>query len=309
VLVVGLGFLGSHVAAELSARGEPPVLLTRTLPAAGRIAELRPRALIVGDAGDPGVLEHALDGIGHVLFCAGGLLPAASEQDPNLDARLTLEPLAVLLDALARRPGVALTYLSSGGTVYGPPSAIPTPEEHPTRPIGSYGKLRLACERMIERGREQGLQARVLRCATVYGEHQRPDRGQGAVVTFLRRVAAGEPIFLFGEGDYTRDYLYAGDVARVVVALLDRTDGPAVLNVGSGHGTSLAQLVALVEAQVGRSARVVKRPERPFDVRRIVLDVSRLRGLVAFDPTPLAAGIERTHAWLAGPATAVEQAV
>jgi UDP-glucose 4-epimerase len=309
VLVVGLGFLGSHLAAELSARGRPPVVLTRTLPAPGRIAELRPRELIVGDAADPGVLERALDGVGHVLFCAGGLLPAASEQDPELDARLTLEPLAALLDALARRPGVALTYLSSGGTVYGRPSATPTPEEHPRRPIGSYGVLRLACERMIERAREQGLRARVLRCATVYGEHQRPDRGQGAVVTFLRRVASGEPIFLFGDGDAERDYLYAGDVARVVVSLLDRIDGPAVLNVGSGRGTSLTQLVALVESQIGRSARVVRRPARPFDVRSIVLDVSRLRDLVAFEPTPLALGIERTHTWLATSAAAVERAV
>jgi UDP-glucose 4-epimerase len=255
------------------------------------------------------VLERALDGVGRVLFCAGGLLPAASEHEAELDARLTLEPLAALLDALTRRPGVALTYLSSGGTVYGQPSATPTPEGHPTRPIGTYGVLRLACERMIERAGEHGLQARVLRCATVYGEHQRPNRGQGAVVTFLRRVASGEPIFLFGDGDQTRDYLYAGDVARVVVALLDRTDGPAVLNVGSGHGTSLAELVALVESQVGRTARVVRRPGRPFDVRSIVLDVSSLRDLLAFEPTPLVAGIERTHMWLAASSAAVERAV
>jgi UDP-glucose 4-epimerase len=273
------------------------------------MAELRPLEVIAGDAADPRVLERVLDGVRHVVFCAGGLLPAASERDPELDARLTLEPLAAVLDALGRRPGVALTYLSSGGTVYGEPPSSPTPEEHPTRPIGSYGVLRLACERMIERAREQGLRARVLRCATVYGEHQWPDRGQGAVVTFLRRVASGEPIFLFGDDDHVRDYLYAGDVARMVVALLDRTDGPAVLNVGSGRGTSLPELVALVEAQVGRAARVVRRPARPFDVRRIVLDVSRLRELVAFEPTPLETGIERTHTWLETSAAAVEQAV
>jgi UDP-glucose 4-epimerase len=309
-LVVGLGFIGIHVVEHLIAAGRPPRVLTRSRPGASYPGRGGSLDLVAGDAADAAVVERALDGIDHLVFCAGGLHPEHSEREPELDARLTLGPLQTVLEALRRRPGVALTYLSSGGTVYGEPRQIPTGEEHPTHPIGSYGVLRVACEREIERHRsEHGLQARVLRCATVYGEHQRPDRGQGAVVTFLRRVACDEPIVLYGDGPNARDYVYAGDVARVVVALLDRIDGPAVLNVGSGRGTSLEELVAMIEAQVGRRAKVVRRTARPFDVRRIVLDTRRLRGLVNVEPIRLEAGIERTHRWLAGSHAALGQVV
>jgi len=278
-LLIGCGFIGSHVVAELAGRGRTPVVLTRSRPAEEIASAIGPGDLHLGDASDSGNLERALEGIGHVVYCAGGLLPAASEKEPERDEELTLAPLRAVLGALRSRPETKLTYVSSGGTVYGEPEEVPVPETAPTRP-------------------EHGLQARVLRCATVYGEQQTPDRGQGAVVTFLHRIEHGLPIDLYGGGATVRDYVYAGDVARALVALMDRDEGPAVLNVGSGEGTSLLELLRLVEAQVGRPAEVRSHPERGFDVHRIVLDTSRLRGLVELEPTPLDTGIARTHAWL-----------
>jgi UDP-glucose 4-epimerase len=262
------------------------------------VAALEPADLHIGDAADATALEKALEGIEHVVYCAGGLLPADSEQNPERDAELTLRPLRAVLEALRSRPGVDLTYVSSGGTVYGEPETIPVPETAPTRPFGSYGKLHLLCEEEIGRSAEAGLSARILRCATVYGPFQRPDRGQGAVVTFLHRIEHGEPISLYGDGGTTRDYVYAGDVARVACDLLGREDGDRVLNVAAGVGTSLLELLRLAEQQVGREAVVERHGERGFDVHRIVLDVSRLRALTGFEPTPLATGVARTHEWL-----------
>jgi UDP-glucose 4-epimerase len=298
-LVIGCGFIGSHVVAELAAAGRPPVVLTRSRPADEVVAAIAPGDLHLGDASDASGLERALDGIGHVVYCAGGLLPKASEEEPERDEELTLAPLRAALGALRSRPETKLTYISSGGTVYGEPEQVPVPETAPTRSLGSYGRLHVACEEEIARHcEEHGLRARVLRCSTVYGEHQSPDRGQGAVVTFLHRIEHGLPIDLYGGGATVRDYVYAGDVARALVALLDREEEPAVLNVGSGEGTSLLDLLQLVEAQLGRAAEVRSHPERGFDVHRIVLDTSRLNALLDFQPTPLAAGIAKTHAWL-----------
>jgi UDP-glucose 4-epimerase len=297
--VIGCGFIGSHVVSELATGGRPPVVLTRSRPADEVATAIAPGDLHLGDAGNPNVLEAALDGVEHVVYCAGGLLPAASEREPERDEELTLKPLRAVLAALRSRPQATLTYISSGGTVYGEPERLPVGEDAPTRPRGSYGELHLACEREIDRHRrEGGLRAWVLRCSTVYGEHQSPDRGQGAVVTFLHRIEHGLPVELYGGGATVRDYVYAGDVARAIAALFDRDEEPAVLNVGSGEGTSLLDLLRLVEAQVGRPAEVRQHPERGFDVHEIVLDTSRLESLLGFQPTPLAAGIERTHAWL-----------
>ncbi|HEY7255557.1 MAG TPA: NAD-dependent epimerase/dehydratase family protein [Solirubrobacterales bacterium] len=300
VLVVGLGFIGSHVASELTSRGRRFTVLTRTPPPREVADAIGPEELRIGDAADLPTIAGSLDGVSEVVYCAGGKLPAQTEEDPELSTELTLEPINALLTCLRDRPGVGLTYVSSGGTVYGEPASVPVPEDAPTAPRAIYGRLHLACEAAIERARETaGLDARILRCSTLYGEHQRPDRGQGAVVTFLDRIAREEEIVIYGDGGAVRDYLYAGDVSRTIADLLDREDVPGVLNVGSGDGVSLRDLVEVIEREVGRRARVVTRPERDFEVHKIVLDISRLRDLLDFEPLPLADGVARTHAWLA----------
>jgi UDP-glucose 4-epimerase len=298
LLVIGCGFIGSNVVEELVAAGRPPAVLTRSAPAPDVAAKIAPGDLIVGDATDADTVERALEGVDHVIFSAGGLLPAASEQDPELDARLTLGPVRTVLERLRERPGVGLTYLSSGGTVYGEPKEIPVPEDAPTEAFGAYGRLHLRCEAEVQAAsREHGLTARILRCATVYGEHQHPDRGQGAVVTFLHRIERGEPIDLYGGGATIRDYVYVGDVARATIALVE-AGGPAVINVGSGTGTSLVDLLRAVEREVGREAQVNRHEPRGFEVHQIVLDTTLLHQTVELEITDLAAGIARTHRWL-----------
>jgi UDP-glucose 4-epimerase len=299
VLIIGCGFIGSNVVEALVRAGEPPVVLSHSRPAEDVVAALGEENLRLGDASDREALEGAMEGVSRVIFCAGGLLPAASERDPERDRELTLTPVASTLAALAGRPGVSLTYLSSGGTVYGEPAHNPVAERDPTRPISAYGRLHLECETLIGRARrEAGLRARVLRCSTVYGEHQLPNRGQGAVVTFLDRIERGVEIDLYGGGSTIRDYVYVGDVARAVIETSSREDGPSVINVGSGEGTSLLELLRLAEAEVGYGAKVVAHPERDFEIHQIVLDTSRLRELIDFEPTPLREGIALSHRWL-----------
>ena len=300
VLVIGCGFIGSHVVTELACQHRPPIVLTRSQPADELLPSIHAGDLHVGDAGDAEALERALEGVGHVVYCAGGLLPAHSQDDPELDAKLTLRPLRALLDALRSRPDVKLTYISSGGTVYGEPDELPVSESAPAKPHGSYGQLHMICEQEIELHRaDHGLSARILRCSTVYGERQWPERGQGVITTFLHRIEHDREIDLYGGPTTIRDYVYVGDVAKVVVALLDREDGEVVLNVGSEEGTSLTDLLQLLAARVDRPVRVNEHGERDFDVAAIVLDTRRLRSLIEFVPTPLERGIERTHSWLA----------
>lgn len=300
-LVIGYGFIGSRVAEELLSAGQDLTVLTRSRPENEGDPRLPGDRILVGDAGDPELLARALEGVDRIVYAAGGLLPAASEQDPERDEELTLTPLRNVLAALRDRPEARLMYLSSGGTVYGDPQNVPVGEDEPARPHAVYGRLHLRCEEeILAAERERGLRARILRCSTVYGEGQRPDRGQGVIATFLSRIEHGEPIEVFGDSTTIRDYLYVGDLARIVTALSAHDDGPTVLNVGSGEGTSLAEILRLTEAEVGRAAEVIRHEERGFDVHRIVLDISRLRSLIDIELTPLAEGIAMTHRWLLG---------
>ena len=293
-LVIGCGFIGERFACELARRGEDTVVLTRSEPGAKRRATLGDAELIVADAASP-ALDPAMRGVGHVIYTAGGLMPAESEQDPALDAALTLGPLRSLLNELAARSNVSLTYISSGGTVYGRPRYLPVDEKHPAEPISAYGINKLACERLVvAESQRHRIDARILRCSNVYGETQPANRGQGVIATFIDHLRRSEPIVLYGDGGVVRDYIHVDDVVSAALALIERPfKATTVLNVGSGFGHSLVEVIESINEISDRSLEVKSRPARKFDVREIVLDVSRLKSLIQFDPIPLKDGIRR----------------
>jgi UDP-glucose 4-epimerase len=292
-LVVGCGFIGERFAAELVRRGIDTVVLTRSEPNEIKCARLEGAEVVVGDAAGP-ALSRALRGVGHVIYAAGGLMPAESEQEPAADAALTLRPVASVLDALVEHAGVRLTYISSGGTIYGRPRYLPVDEEHPTEPISAYGINKLAAEKLVAaRAARHGTQVRILRCSNVYGETQPVDRGQGAIAAFAARLRRGEPIVLYGDGGVIRDYVHVEDVVSAGLALCERPPDPRVVNVGLGAGHSLAQVIDLMGKIFGEPPTVERLESRDFDITEIVLDVSRVKMLIPFDPMPLEHGIHR----------------
>jgi UDP-glucose 4-epimerase len=298
--LIGCGFVGARLAREFARAGKQLLVVTRSEP--GADVRLLPGVeLLVADIADPGVAEEALEGADQVVYAAGGLMPAGSEANPALDIQLTLPPLCTVLEATRAKPGLRFVLISSGGTVYGRPQYLPVDEDHPTEPISSYGTVRLACEQYVGLyARLHGLRACSLRCSNVYGEGQPTDRRQGAVGTFLQRGLHDEPVVVFGDGATVRDYVYVGDVATVVLAVLERPHEASVLNVGSGRPTSLTQLIRIVERTTGRPVAIDRRPSREFDVHEIVLDISRLRTFVDLEPTPLEEGVRMTFDAMVG---------
>jgi UDP-glucose 4-epimerase len=293
-VLIGCGFIGARLAQGISRAGRQLLVVTRRMP--GNDVRLPPGVeVLLGDVSDPVLAAEVLEAADQVVYAAGGLMPAAAEADPALDVQLTLPPLCTVLEAARARPGLQFVLVSSGGTVYGRPRYLPVDELHPTEPVSAYGTTKLACEQFVALyARLHGLRACVLRCANVYGEDQPTNRRQGAVATFLHRVVHDEPIVLFGDGATVRDYVYVGDVAAVVSAILEQWPDVRVINVGSGRGTSLVELVRLVEETTGRRAAIDRRPPRDFDVREIVLDVTRLHALTDLEPTTLEEGVRRT---------------
>jgi UDP-glucose 4-epimerase len=296
-LVVGAGFLGTHLAQALAERGVSARVMTRSPLDDERVARLRGAELLIADASVRPALASAVEGVDHVFYCAGGLMPAESNLDPAADASLALPPVLNLLETLRAHPGPGLTFISSGGTVYGPPRRVPVAEDHPTEPVTSYGIMKLAAEKyVLMYARLYGLRARVLRCANAYGPYQRAARGQGFVAAVLEQVRTGRPVVMYGDGLNVRDFVYAPDVAHVMTELATVHDGPGVLNVGSGQGVSLRDVLTVVARVTGTEPELDRRPDRGFDVRENVLDVTALRRLVEPRSTPLEAGIRATWA-------------
>jgi UDP-glucose 4-epimerase len=118
------------------------------------------------------------------------------------------------------------------------------------------------------------------------------------VGTFLSELRQGSPVTLYGGGAMVRDFVHAGDVAAAVTLLrptLPLTDqGSDIVNVGSGLGVSVAELLSIMQEVVGVKATVRQMPGRPFDVERNVLDIGRLRSLTGLAPMGLREGLELT---------------
>ena len=192
-----------------------------------------------------------------------------------------------------------MIFASSGGTVYGLPHTVPIDEDHPTNPITSYGVVKLAIEKYMDLfWRLHGLHYTVLRISNPYGPYQNPVGQQGAIAVFLHHLRTGQPITIWGDGRVVRDYIYVSDLVDALVLAAEVETRRKVLNVGSGHGTSLNELIALMGKETGERPEVDYLKGRALDVPANVLGISRVREELGWRPrTTLDEGIARTWNW------------
>ncbi len=295
VLVVGWGFLGAAIGNRLFDDGADVVGLTRSESARTRAAELRGINITIGDAGNHALVDEMMEGIDQVLFAAGGLAPpsAAVRAEDDLTGRLV--PLLSFLDDLCRHPGAGITYISSGGTVYGNPERLPARETDPVKPVSAYGASCLAAEVYAEMyGRTYGLPVQIIRCANAYGPGQLPGGNQGAVGIFFDRISAGLPLRIVGDGSAVRDYVHIDDVASAVSQMILGHHDIGIVNLGSGRGHHVLELVDLVSDVVGCPALLEFLPARCYDVKSIVLDISKLSSIIDYAPIELSEGLHLT---------------
>ncbi len=301
LLIGGSGFIGSHLKDRFVAAGHRVRSLDR-VPERFRSDPPQVEHLY-GEVGNEALLDAALSGIDVVLHLAWCTVPKSAEDDPTFDIRSNLVLTTEILKGIVRHRVPHVVFFSSGGTVYGPTSREPIPESHPTQPICSYGVTKLAAEKYVAVfARRHGFRATILRCANPYGERQDPRGAQGAITVFLHRAACGDPIHIWGDGEVVRDYIHVEDLVEAVAASLAAEAAPLrVLNIGSGQGATLNQLVAGVREATARPVEAVYEPARAVDVPWSVLDIRAAARELGWSPRiDLATGIARTWSWLRG---------
>ena len=298
------GFIGSHLVDGLLSAGYRVKALGRHLP--GLIApsaQTHPNLSLVSvSLADRLALQQALEGSELVFHLASGSLPQSSNRDPHADVQVNLLGTLNLLDA-SRLTGVRrLVMVSSGGTVYGIPQAVPISETHPTDPICSYGITKLAMEKYVALYRQlHGLDGVVLRVANPFGPRQRLDAAQGVVPVFLGKALRHEPLQIWGDGTTVRDFLDVADVVTALLAAAQYKGAESLFNIGSGQGLSLNQLIVLLEQQLNRSLDVQYLPSRGCDVPTNVLCIDRAKEALNWAPKiSVAYGLRRFCASLNG---------
>jgi UDP-glucose 4-epimerase len=249
--------------------------------------------IVAGDALDPRAVADSLRDVDLVIDCVGATLPAIRPGDLLPEVERSLAPLAILLDAMARRPGRRLIFPSSGGAIYGSGRSEALTEESPTAPEAAYGLGKLLAEEMIRfRGRRGEVGHLILRASNVYGRSRPRLQPQGVCDIFLDRAARGEAIELWGDGSQIRDYLFIDDFVQAVRALLLSSASDEVVHVSTGVGSSLHDVVAAVESAVGPLARAGPGARGYPGVDRSVLSSQKLRALTGWSPRfSLASGI------------------
>jgi len=290
----GAGFIGSHVVDALLARGDE-VLVLDDLSNGKRENVPDGAELEVVDVREP--LTDRFSGVDVCFHLAAQVDVRVSVERPGEDAGVNVLGTISVLEA-ARRHGTQVVLASTGGAIYGE-CERPAPEDSPLRPLAPYGVSKLAAEQYLAvYGRLYGTGHVSLRYGNVYGPRQDPHGEAGVVAIFLGRLAEGGRPRIFGDGSQTRDYVYAGDVARATLAAVGRE---GVFNIGTGIETSVLELYELCREVAGSDLEAEPADARVGEIQHSVLDVSLAERELGWRPeVSLPEGLRTTWESLAG---------
>jgi len=304
LLAGGAGFIGSHIADALLARGDEVVTIDNfTTGRPENVAHLTNNSkftLINHDITLPWPTHKALA----AKFDA--VLDYASPASPNDFATMPLEILAVgstgtrnLLDR-AKADG-AVFFLTSTSEVYGDPLVHPQPEGYwgnvsSIGPRSCYDEAKRFSEALtMAYHRVHGVEVRIVRIFNTYGERMRPNDGR-VVNTFVVQALRGEPLTLHGDGSQTRSFCHVRDEVRGLMALLD-SDYNLPVNVGNPGEFTMRELAELVIELTGSSSAIISvelPPEREGDPLQRKPDITLAKQLLNWEPDiSLRDGLER----------------
>jgi UDP-glucose 4-epimerase len=275
------GFIGQSLLHELVNRGESVIAVSR-LPYLGEPHNLVSWHLYPKDTAG---WNELLEQVSTTYHFAWSSLPQTSNENPICDASDNILGTLQLLEAAKKKPNLRFVFASSGGTVYGTLESVPANEQHATRPRCAYGVSKLAVEKYLTLYHDiWGLECIALRFANPYGPGQKIGRNFGAVSTFASHATRGEPITVFGDGSIIRDYIYIDDLIDAVIAAGNHRGGPTVMNIGSGLGKSLIDIIDVLRTTCSKEIAVTYIKGRDFDVPVSVLDISLAEAELQWKP-------------------------
>jgi UDP-glucose 4-epimerase len=295
----GAGFIGSHLADALLARGDEVAVVDDL--SAGRAGRLDERAtlhkLSVLAAGQ---LTDLVGDLRPDLIChlAAQIDVRASVAGPAADAQANVVGTINVLEA-ARLVGARVLFCSTGGALYGRDAPIPSLEDVLPLPESPYGVAKHCAEQYVGLyNRLHGTAHAALRFSNVYGPRQDPTGEAAVVPIFCARALAGANLTVYGDGTQTRDYVYVGDAVAAFLAAADR-GRPGTWNIGTCSEVTVLELAQVVGTIAGRVLEPEFAPPRPGELQRSALAIERAERDLGWRPAvPLATGVRAVYRWL-----------
>lgn len=290
LIIGGNGFIGSNLGRVLSDRGWKVTSFDIATPHAAdpRVEYVR------GDFFDDNVLSEVVRGRDVIYHALSTINPGNSNDKYMMGYGRDFLQTVKLFDML-KETDTKLIFLSSGGTVYGNQEVQPINEDATAKPINHYGNVKLCIENTLK---VFDIQAKskmmIARISNPYGPGQDHKKGVGFIDAVIRRTLAGESVEVWGDGENIRDYIYIDDVCNMLGNLASYEGDEKTFNLSSCEGTSMKRILEIVK-EIDDSVNVVYKPARSVDVRKIILDNSRIMSVCPMKLMSIEEGIKFTY--------------
>jgi UDP-glucose 4-epimerase len=279
----GAGFIGSHVTRKLLAAGRK-VTVIDNLSVGRRESVAEGARFVYGDIRDEAAVADALNGVDCVFHLAAQVTIRGSFDRFYEDLDTNVMGTARLLKLVEPARVKWFTLASSMAVYADAPSPAPISESHATMPISPYGIGKLAAEGVSRQILEaRGIPFSAVRYFNTFGPGQTYTPYVGVITIFVTRLVAGQGITVFGDGEQQRDFVHVDDIAAGTLATTGRT--PGTYNLGTGRGTSLNQLAAMLIARLAPEQRAAHAPPQAGELRYSIADISAARRALGYQPT------------------------
>lgn len=295
LFIGGAGFLGSNIIKTTLQKGNVKVFVLE--PSFANVSRLDGVDVLIyrGELSDLDFVQSVIEAnqIDTVVHLVATIIPGSAFEDYKQEYQHVIFPTIELMQICAQRR-IRFVYFSSGGTVYGNRTDMtPFKETDAMAPISYYGWSKQMMENSILYvHRTAGLKYLILRPSNPYGHGQNIHARQGLIAVAMGKILAGEPIEVWGNGSNIRDYIYIDDLAEAVVQLLEKNVYNTTVNIGSGEGASINDIIHILRDVVDEEVKVDYKPARSVDVSHMILDTTRLKSYINMEFTPLKDGIE-----------------
>jgi len=302
----GAGFIGSHLAGALLARGERVRVLDNL--ATGKLenlAELAPAGserleFLRGDITDPACVAQACRGVSAVFHEAAQVSVPQSVQDPSRSYEINVTGTLRLLEA-ARESGVQRFVFAASSAAYGNSTELPKVETMLPTPLSPYASGKVAGEHLLAVwGNCHAMKTVALRYFNIFGPRQADDSPYtGVIAIFAKALLEGRQATIYGDGEQTRDFTYIDNVVAANLLAVDRDLAPGtIVNVGTGQRISINQLYRAMCERLKMPCEPSYLPPRNADVLHSVASIERAKRVLGYEPkVDWKTGLARTVDW------------
>jgi UDP-glucose 4-epimerase len=297
----GAGFIGSHLAAGLAARGDRVRIVDNLSTGKKTNLQVVPEAEFVeGDLADLEVARRSVAGADFVLHQAAIPSVPRSVTDPVTSNRSNVDATLNVLVA-ARDAGVKRLVYAASSSAYGDTPVLPKHEDMPTSPLSPYALQKLVGEHYCCMfTRLYGFETVSIRYFNVFGPRQDPSSPYSGVISlFISALVDGRRPTIYGDGEQTRDFTYVANVVDGVLraCAAERVAGETI-NVATGGRISLNRLLEDLRSFTGSTVEAIFAEPRSGDVRDSQADIGKAQRLLGYEPTiPFREGLKRTLEW------------